>query len=87
MQAKKTLNYKIEPEKYLFGICELFEGAIDKQIAPEETLNLIRNMGFGSMRVWMHHKDLLVSDGNDEISLNQDAVSRYHSYVNGLTEL
>ncbi len=86
MQAKKTLNYKIEPEKYLFGICELFEGAIDKQIAPEETLNLIRNMGFGSMRVWMHHKDLLVSDGNDEISLNQDAVSRYHSYVNGLTE-
>lgn len=85
MEAKKSLNYKIEPEKYLYGICEVFEGAIDKEIRPEQTLELVKNTGFRSMRLWMHHKKLFHTDENDGIYFDKDAIKRYHGYVDGLT--
>lgn len=82
MLAKKSLNYKIEPEKYLFGIGEVFEGAIDNSIKPQNTIEIIKKMGFGSMRLWMHNKSLLNRDANNNtISLNDEAILRYHHYI------
>ena len=84
MQAKKNLHYEIRPDKYLFGIGEVFEGPLDREIRPGQTIDLIGRMGFGSMRLWMHHKTLFRTDAEDEISFERDAVRRFHSYIDGL---
>ena len=86
MEAKRTLGYKIEPQKYLYGIGEVFEGAIDDAVRPEQTQELIAAMGFQSMRLWMHHKKLFRSDENDEIFFEEEALKRFHNYADALTE-
>ncbi|MDR1094341.1 MAG: hypothetical protein LBL66_09370, partial [Clostridiales bacterium] len=43
----------------LFGVCELFEGAVDAAVRPEQTVDLAAALGCKSMRVWLHHTDLL----------------------------
>ena len=41
MKVKNTLNYEYEPEKYMFGICEEFEGSLDPASNTSQTVELV----------------------------------------------
>lgn len=87
MQVKKGLGYECEPERYMFGMCEEFEGSLDKGADPMVTIDLIDRLGAKSMRIWMHHKRLLQRKGDsDELEWKQDAFMRYRGYVEELTK-
>lgn len=83
MQAKKTLGYAIEPEKYLYGMCEIFEGAVDRSVAPETTIELTSALGCKSMRLWMHHKQLMtLKDGRP--AFRPGKLDQYRGYADAL---
>lgn len=84
MKVKQSLQYRCEPEKYLFGIGEVFDNAIDPEIRPEQTIELVGNMGFGSMRLWMHHKKLLQLAPDGKVRLNDAYVTAYRGYIDAL---
>ncbi|MBQ8394371.1 MAG: cellulase family glycosylhydrolase [Clostridia bacterium] len=86
MQVKDTLSYDFQPEKYLFGMCEEFEGSLDAKANAAQTIDLIDALGAKSMRIWMHHTRLLQrKEGSNELEWKQDALARYHTYVDELT--
>ena len=49
MKVKDTLDYTFEPEKYLFGMCEEFEGSLDAKANAMQTIDLIDALGAKSM--------------------------------------
>ncbi len=87
MQVKKGLKYSCEPDRFLYGMCEEFEGSLDKGADPFETIDLIDRLGAKSMRIWMHHKRLLQREGDTDVLIwKQDVFSRYRKYVEDLTK-
>ena len=87
MKAKETLGYSCEPEKYLFGMCEEFEGSLDEGADPMTTIDLVDRIGARSMRIWMHHKRLLRrKENSSEIEWKRDAFLRYRKYVGELKD-
>ena len=54
MQVKEGLGYTCDPDTYFYGICEEFEGSLDKGADPMTTIDLIDRLGAKSMRIWMH---------------------------------
>ncbi len=85
MQAKQSLGYAIEQDKYLHGMCEIFEGAVDKAMTPEQTIALTAALGAKSMRIWMHHKSLLTRE-NGRIVFRPGKKEQYRGYVIALKE-
>lgn len=83
MQAKKTLGYMIEPEKYLYGMCETFEGAVDKAAKPETTIDLVAALGCKTMRLWMHHKQLMRVENGVPV-FKPGKLEQYCGYVDAL---
>ncbi|GHU99891.1 hypothetical protein FACS1894211_06120 [Clostridia bacterium] len=66
-----------------FGICEVFEGATDAGTKPEQTVELAAALGCKSMRLWMHHTDLMRLNAKGEpvflpqkLKMYKDAVAR-----------
>ena len=87
MKIKESLQYEHCPSKYIYGMCEMFEGPIDKGIQPETTINLISDLGCGSMRVWMHAKNLVKRQADsNSISFIESAYREYKSYIALLKE-
>lgn len=85
MQVKQSLGYGCDPQKYMFGMCEEFEGSLDKGADPMVTIDLIDRLGAKSMRIWMHHKRLLRRKGDtDELEWKPDVFARYRKYVEEL---
>lgn len=85
MKVKNTLNYEYEPEKYMFGICEEFEGSLDPASNASQTVELVDLLGAKSMRIWMHHKRLFSrKEGCDSLVWKDDVLKRYHGYVDDL---
>lgn len=86
MKVKESLGYKFEPKKYMFGMCEEFEGSLDPGADAAQTIDLIDALGAKSMRIWMHHKRLLVRGENDNsLGWKDDVFKRYRAYVEELT--
>ena len=86
MQVKEGLGYTCDPDTYFYGICEEFEGSLDKGADPM-TIDLIDRLGAKSMRIWMHHKRLLQRKGDtDELEWKEDVFRRYRKYVEELTK-
>lgn len=86
MKVKSSLHYACEPEKFMFGMCEEFEGSLDAGADPMVTVDLIDRLGAKSMRIWMHHKRLLRRKGDtDELEWKADVFARYRKYVEELT--
>ena len=82
MKAKKSLNYEIEPDKYIYGMCETFQGPIEKEITPQMTINLMSELGCQSMRLWMHAKWLINREENsNKLTLKEDVIKEYKSNV------
>ena len=87
MQVKEGLGYTCDPDTYFYGICEEFEGSLDKGADPMTTIDLIDRLGAKSMRIWMHHKRLLQRKGDtDELEWKEDVFRRYRKYVEELTK-
>ena len=87
MQVKEGLGYTCDPDTYFYGICEEFEGSLDKGANPMTTIDLIDRLGAKSMRIWMHHKRLLQRKGvTDELEWKEDVFRRYRKYVEELTK-
>lgn len=87
MEVKKSLQYGYEPDKYLFGICEEFEGSLDPDVSATQTVALADAIGAKSMRVWMHHKRLFTrKEGSNELVWKKDVLKRYHGYVDDLSK-
>ncbi|MDR3318146.1 MAG: hypothetical protein LBS99_01785 [Clostridiales bacterium] len=79
-------------KKYLFGICEVFEGPIQPGITPDRTVDIIAALGCKSMRVWMHHRDLLELDREGKPRLIPSKIVAYKALLkklidNGVTHL
>lgn len=85
MKVKESLGYACDPGSFLYGMCEEFEGSLDKGADPMVTIDLIGRLGARSMRIWMHHKRLLRRrEGTDELEWKQDVFLRYRRYVEEL---
>ena len=86
MQVKENLSYTFDSKKYLFGMCEEFEGSLDPHAKANQTVDLIDALGAKSMRIWMHHTRLFHrKEGVNELEWNVDVLQRYHRYVDDLT--
>jgi len=72
--------------KLLIGVGEMFEGAVDPSVTPEQVSYLTAAMGFGTMRVWTHHSDLLYLGKNGEPCLNDDKVALYKKQLKTLID-
>jgi hypothetical protein len=68
-------------KKALIGIGEMFEGATDSGIRPEQVSRIAAAMGFGSMRLWMHHRDLLYVGADGEPALREDRIALYKCQI------
>lgn len=87
MEVKKNLAYSFEPKKFMLGIGEEFEGSLDPGAKAAETIDLVDALGAKSMRIWMHHRRLIDRKLNENTLVwKQDALLRYHGYVNELTK-
>lgn len=84
MKVKEGLGYSFEPDKYMFGMCEEFEGSLDKGADPMTTIDLVDVLGAKSMRIWMHHKRLLELNEKGELVFKQEVFLRYRKYVEEL---
>ncbi len=69
---------------FYFGICEIFEGAIDKAIDPRQTVDLVIKTGFKSMRLWMHNSDLMTLDSDGRPILKQAKIAVYKELIDML---
>ena len=85
MNVKESLNYTLTPQKNIYGMCEIFEGPVDKGISPEMTIDLISDLGCGSMRLWMHAKKIMRRNGNsNKIEFIPEQYDAYKSYIKRL---
>lgn len=70
----------------IFGLCEEFEGSLDRGADPMVTIDLVDRMGAKSMRIWMHNKRLLQrAAGSNEPQWKEDVFRRYRRYAEELT--
>lgn len=70
--------------EFYFGVCEIFEGAVDPAIDPKQTVDLVIKTGFKSMRLWMHNSDLLALDGSGKPVLRPDKIAMYKELIGRL---
>ena len=79
----KGPGFKIEREKYFYGVGEMFSGTVDAAQTSEMTINLSSAMGMQSFRIWMHKTSVLQKSNSNEITV-RNAIETYKGYVNSL---
>ena len=70
--------------EFYFGVCEIFEGAVDPAVDPKQTVDLVIKTGFKSMRLWMHNSDLLTLDDCGKPVLRPDKIAMYKELIGQL---
>ena len=87
--CKKEVKYTAEPEKYLFGVAELtyetMPSAVDSGVTSDWVATKIGELGAKTVRVWMHHENILYrAEKSNELYINEAVAEKYHDYIGKL---
>lgn len=95
--GKKGAGYKIEQDKYLFGMGEVpadvAGGSTDSKVSMKMVAELSGALNVKSFRIWMHLTTICERDEeSNAVRLKEDAVKKYHQFIdelraNGITHL